>query len=83
MNEKQQKDLSDLFLSNGWLILEQSFKDRIKSLDSLSSIDDTLSTDLQAVQIKANKTAINILEGLLSEVQKSANIEIRKTKSFL
>lgn len=83
MDDKLKADLNELLSSNGWVFLKELFNKKLVELDKLSNIDDSLSLELQAVQIKAQKEAKKIIESVLAEIFSLALTEKKKKQSYV
>lgn len=73
MNEKQIEELNVTLNSEGWSIIKEKLQDKIKELDSVSSIDRKQEVEKQVVELNANCKAKEILETLINDIIKMAN----------
>ena len=85
MDEKPQlkSKLEDILSSEGWIFIKQKFVEKIKALENISNIDEKLTPEMQAIQIKANKEAIKIINDILREIVAVVNAKKREKKSYV
>jgi hypothetical protein len=83
MNDNLKQSLNELLNSNGWIEVKKRFEIKLSELKDISAIDDTLPLDMQAVEIKANKKAIKIIESVLTEIKNIAHADELKKKIML
>ena len=83
MNEQLKQSVNELLSSNGWIEVKKRFEAELVKLKDISAIDDTMPLEMQAVEIKANKKAIKIIESVLKEIKNIAHTDELKKKIML
>lgn len=83
LKDQTKEDLTNLINSNGWPVVKKRFEDEKTKLQNIENVDDTLSPELQAIEIKASKKAVKIINDILYSIEAQAKMEARKKIKYL